>query len=256
MTQNELAFPSLGGGSDMIGGTGSPVELAAAINQAWDPARNEAAVTQSRRGAHMQYWRMCTNPSCYKHKSRATGRNESLGWITVGPDLHTDALEHARYINTKHMTPLPQYGSMPYGELGAANPQLRFKQIIEKGGLHEFPVDQIRAYNWDKIPEVVGARPEVATQRISCELGGCFGRDFLTDEGYRQHVQAVHSKVEGTEAMTRALKGAAQTDPAAIAAAVATAMATIMPEMMNIFAQRMGMPAISTEPLVTKGGKG
>lgn len=208
-------------------------EIANAINPQWG-----APVTarQASRVGMLQYWRKCTKKGCPKHTSRKAGRNLEEGWIVVGPDMAAP-IEHARWINSKHMTPLPQYGSMPYGDSGAANPYTRFKQLLERGGLSEFPVSQLQAYAWDKIPEVLAARPEIATARISCEMG-CAGREFLTEEDYKNHITAWHGEAKGTMAIGKELGKVLQQmptsspDPVAIGAAVSAAIAQMMPALM------------------------
>lgn len=231
-------------------------DIALAINRQW--GGNEIVAQQAVRRGMMQYWRSCTRDNCPKHTNRRSGVNPRKGWIVVGPDMGSP-IEHARWLNTKHMTPLAQYGSMLYGENGAANAYLRYKQLIENGGLHEFPKSQVLAYNWDKIPEVMQYRPDIGpVKRIACELG-CVSRDFLNEDEYKRHIGGWHSESKGTmaigETIGKALKSqqkpaAAETDYAAIGAIVSAALAQAMPSIL----QAMREESAPTAP-AKRGGR-
>jgi hypothetical protein len=219
--------------------------IANAINRQWGP---EVVAHQGRAGAGMlQYWRKCMRMGCPRHTDKFTNTNREMGWVIVGPDMGSP-IEHARWINSKHMTPLPQYGSMSYGVDGAANPYTRFKQLIEKGGLRELPVDQIQAYNWDKIPEVAYAHPDLVISRIPCDLG-CVNRDFLTEEIYKDHISGWHSEAKGTMAIgaelgkvMRQQQQPQAVDAVAIGAAVSAAIAQMMPMIMAGMQQAQQAP--------------
>lgn len=213
-------------------------DLSAAINRQW--GNDVAGARQVNRTGMLQYWRKCQRKGCPRHTDKFERVNLEEGWIVVGPDMGSP-IEHARYINNKHMTPLPQYGSMPHGELGAANPVMRFRQLLERGGLHELPQAQIYAYNWDKIPEVMKYRTDlVPIKRINCSLG-CTNRDFITNEEYQSHISGWHAEAKGTIAIGQELgkvmaaqkqQAAPLTDPLAIGAAVSAAIAQMMPQLM------------------------
>jgi hypothetical protein len=174
--------------------------LLRAINTSYGTERDSASA--NRKDAALIYWRMCSDPVCPKHISRMSGRNDRLGWLVVGTSEGSDAWE---FKHLKHWTPMPEYGWMPYGLEGAAPPERRFLQLIEQGGIKEFPASQLIAYNWDKLPAVQQARPDVANvQRIQCEYGTCYDRQFITEADYRNHVKVWHAKTEGTDAIARA----------------------------------------------------
>jgi len=225
-------------------------DLSNAINRSWGA---DVGIQQGQRSGRLQYWRKCQRKNCPRHTDKFANANLEEGWIVVGPDMGAP-IEHARWINGKHMTPLPQYGSMDYGDLGAANAYYRFKQLIERGGLHEMPKAQIYAYNWDKIPEVMKYRTDLSPiKRIACELG-CTNRDFVTNDDYQTHISGWHSEAKGVVAIGAELGKAmanqkqpvaAPVDPIAIGAAVSAAIAQMMPMMME---QMRGTPAPS-EPV-------
>jgi hypothetical protein len=185
------------------------LNAAYAINQQWKPAESENRAAL--RSAHHIYFRMCADIQCGKHHSLDSGINESAGWITIGPDRASNAIEHTRYIEDKHMTPMPEYGRMPVGMMGASNSALRFRWLLEHPsgrGLFEMPISQIAAYGWDKIPEVRAIRTDCAQiTRIPCGHG-CVNRDFLTDSQYKGHIQVRHAEVATSVAIGDAVKGA------------------------------------------------
>ncbi len=219
-------------GSNQTSGSGAGMEMAAAINNQWgNGPDNSFAVPASKRGSTMQYWKKCERDGCQRHTDKRSGKMLERGWIIVGPSMGSDAPDHARYINSKHMTPLPQYGQMPYGEFGAANAYNRLRQILEHPqGIFEFPAEQMIAYGWDKIPEVVALRTDIAGHiRPICDYSGCFQRDFASSAQLEQHVKAVHPEAQGNESLARVLKNTQ--DPQAMASAMAAAMVAIGPQL-------------------------
>jgi hypothetical protein len=216
-------------------------EVAAAISQRWD---NRDIALPARRGVEMQYWKRCDRDRCYRHTNKRNGLHNGKGWVIVGPSM-AEPLEHARWINEKHMTPLPQYGTMPYGEPGAANPELRYEQILNHpDGIFEFPADQIISFGWDMVPLVAELRPEVANHpRTECVLGGCINRRFATKGGYERHIKAIHREAVGTRAMGEAMRTSIKEsltqpmDAPTVGAAVASAIAEMMPQLSKLMIQ-------------------
>jgi hypothetical protein len=231
MSSNELedAYASAlaTGESEEVTDFSVALDAAYAINQQWRPVeerQNRAAL----RSAHHVYFRMCPDQGCLRHRGLDSGINERAGWITIGPDRASNSIEHTRYIEDKHMTPLPEYGRMPVGMLGASNASLRFKALLEHPsgrGIFEIPLTQLAAYGWDKIPEVRAIRTDCETiTRISCGHG-CVNRSFLTDDQYKVHIQAKHAEVASSVAIGEAVKGAVALnqqafDPTQLATAV------------------------------------
>jgi hypothetical protein len=151
----------------------------------------------------------------------------------VGPDQYSDQPGFQRFKEIKHMTPLPQYGYMPWSVAGASHPSLRFKKLLETpGGINEIPISQIISFEWDKIPEVRAVRPDVPlVDRIPCEFG-CAGRDFITRDDYNQHIQARHEEATAAQALGGAITGAVApqpVDPNTLAAAIAAALQVVLP---------------------------
>ena len=195
----------------------------------------EVALTPRRqRSKEFMYWRTCQRDNCERHV-------EQRGWVTVGPAFQPfTATEYVEFMETKHATPLQDYGHSVSNEM-AIGPS-RFKMLLEKGGIKEFAVDQLIAYGWHRMESVLAARPDVAAavstggfQDYICEHGcpvvGRRARVFSTLEGYKAHVKVAHSESAAPEAVGRAiannLKGNVAgnaPDIASIAAAVVAAM--------------------------------
>jgi hypothetical protein len=183
-------------------------ELMGAIHGSYMDTAGEFAKPMVK-SLRFQYWKKCDRPGCRAHKDKYSGKITEAGWVTVGPTMESDPVRHAEYINRKHMTPLPQYGSAGTGE---KSPLLakgaRYDQILEKGGLNEFPAEQIIAYNWDKIEIIRRLRPDVAhVERFPCPYS-CVDRDFSSPEALLTHNRAVHSDTVGPEATGREMKKA------------------------------------------------
>lgn len=178
-------------------------EAARAITSRWGAAEEEEA--PKRQYLTFQYWRKCTREYCRRHTDKYSGVNLEKGWIFFGPSL-SDEIGHSRYIRVKHAEPLPQYGDYPTGEQSElATPATRFGPIVQKGGIYEFPPEQLIALGWDKIPVIAKMRPDIAGfQRIPCQYG-C-PRDFNSLEDVRTHIQAVHKEVTSQEVAGRNLK--------------------------------------------------
>lgn len=215
-----------------------------AIRRTWRGDDNIQAAN-ARRSSMMMYWKKCERQRCPRHSNPRTGENSEAGWIVVGPSQVTDPMEYSRWINERHMTPLPQYGLVPYGMEGAANPDRRFDAILSHpGGIYEFPISQIVAYNWDLIPEVQEVRPELANvKRYKCTVGGCYDRRFPSEKALEQHIRAVHEDAVATRAMGSVLESAfershrAAVNPDAIASAVAASVAEVIPLVAKMMAE-------------------
>jgi hypothetical protein len=146
---------------------------------------------------HEQYWRFCDRDTCMK-----PGHVKRRGFIVIGPSLKSvkGAFDHESFRNSKHATPLPQYGQYEVGyqlhqQWSEQNPFGRFTPIVtQPGGLAEFPREQIIDLNWHKNPIVLNARPDVAdVPDLPCPFG-CRGRFFTSEDAKKQHIEASHER--------------------------------------------------------------
>lgn len=186
-------------------------DLVSAVQGLWGTDANVAPSLP--KGLKYQYWKQCDRERCRTHYNKHLGYNPQRGWVTIGCTLESAPMEHAEMINQKHMTPLAIYGWSGTGEMSEiVNPKSRWNMILMKGGLIEFPRDQIIAYGWDKEQIVRSLRPDVVgVKRFECPHG-CSGRDWAIDElgvsdAYKTHVKVVHPTVEGPKATADALSG-------------------------------------------------
>lgn len=161
-------------------------------------------ISVAKRNKAMQYWKKCSgvyngNP-CPIHKY-------DFGWVTLGPVMSPlTAIEYTEFQASKHMTPLPQYGqyevgNVPGQDFNVTDQETRFKAIIAKGGIAEFPISQMKAYNWHRFKEIRELFP--ALQEIvdfPCEHG-CIDRVFSNAEIYRTHVKVWHQDVAAPQAI-------------------------------------------------------
>lgn len=162
----------------------------------------DGALSARRRQREVMYWRIfaCTPDQCQAHK-------HSKGWISVGPKLSPQtAVEYTEFMQNKHAQPLTKYGSdvglNPRGGGELQNPATRFDPILRTpGGINEFPDEQIIAYNWHKIPEVLATRPHLAdVPDIKCEYG-CPNHSFNNEAAYNKHLRAMHQEVSSAKAV-------------------------------------------------------
>lgn len=199
------------------------------IFQGLNPSSNDLVISGSiQRGKQLQYWRKCAG--CSRHV-------EELGWIVMGPVMTPlTAVEYTEYQQVKHSTPLPQYGQyftgvVPNQKYNVSRPEERFKAIIEQNGINEFPLDQMIAYNWHRIPLMQKLYPELAAiVDVECEYG-CVDRKFSNPRHYQQHISAFHPEIVAPTAigaqMSKAMAQHGSIDPAMLTqlvAAVVTAM--------------------------------
>ena len=243
-------------------------ELVSAVQGVWG---TDAQVAPSLpKGLRYQYWKKCDKPRCRVHTNKHLGYNPESGWVTIGATNESAPMEHAQMINEKHMTPLPQYGWAGTGEGSELlRKDTRWNQILSKGGLIEFPRDQIIAYGWDKEPIVRQFRPDVlGVKRIECPYG-CKNKDWAIDEegadkAFKTHVKIVHPSVEGPAATAKALSESMEifskqlatdlatksngVDPAMIAAVVAATISALE-------SNRAGNPVPVPAPPVTTEAK-
>src|SRR3990167_2797318 len=155
----------------------------------------------TRNSREVIYWRKCGG--CSRHTN-------DFNWITTGPAMSTHtAVEYSEFQAFKHATPLPQYGRIVTGKVNGqkydiTDPSTRFAYIIEAGGLHEFPIDQMIAYNWHKIPVIKQAVPQLAdVVDIHCEHGCPTNRTFSQMAHYQDHISVMHKEVAQPEAIGR-----------------------------------------------------
>ena len=209
--------------SGMFGGNGEVPEVAGSAG----------------RDRRLQYWRSCGG--CPRH-------TEQNNWIILGPVMGpTSANDYVEFQNSKHATPLPQYGQYLAGKnrnnkYDITEPTQRYRPIIEENGINEFPVDQMVAYNWHRFDVLKKVRPELAfVEDIKCQHG-CPNRLFTSEGSYRAHINVMHKDVSQPEAIGRQFKeaierlGTAQTQTldvatiTAIGIAIAQAMKGETPE--------------------------
>lgn len=190
------------------------------------------AVSLRRKNKSLQYWRKCSG-------TRPNGQNCSIhtqdwNWITTGPVMSPlTAIEYSEFMASKHMTPLSEYGQYEVGLVAGQDYNLsdqfsRFKAILDKGGLKEFPFDQMVAYNWHRIPLIREAFPALQeVVDIRCEHG-CINRLFTKPSDYEAHCQVVHKDAEAPRAIGREfsaaldkMSGVGNVSPEMIAAIVA-----------------------------------
>lgn len=152
----------------------------------------------------VQYWHKCQG--CEYH-------TEENNWITVGPVMTPrTAVEYTEFMQNKHATPLPQYGQYIMGynakqKYDLTNQRTKFQAIIELGGIKEFPLDQMIAYNWHRIPVMVNLIPALGNiVDIPCPY--CAGRKFVHELHLQQHIQAMHREVMQSEAVGRQFNNA------------------------------------------------
>lgn len=161
---------------------------------------NEPILESASRSKEVQYWKKCTG--CEYH-------TEELGWVTTGPVMTPrTAIEFTDFQANKHATPLPQYGHYIVGKVAGqkydlTDSQRRFQAIIELGGVHEFPLDQMIAYRWDKFPVMRQVQPALNDVKpIPCEYG-CVGRTFITPNQLQNHMQVIHKEAVQPDAIGR-----------------------------------------------------
>ena len=195
---------------------------------------SDIAIAPRRRSKEHMYWKSCQRADCQRHI-------EQRGWVTTGPAFQPfTATEYVEFMEFKHATPLPEYGSSVSNEISIG--PTRFKMFLEKGGIKEFPIDQLVAYGWHRMESVLTARPDVAEATTTlreyvCEHGcpvvGPRARIFSTLEGYKAHTKVMHSEAAAPEAVGRAIANTLQRgagvnapDVASIAAAIVSALQT------------------------------
>lgn len=198
------------------------------INQIYPQSGGNLTPSSIDRSKKLQYWRKCKG--CELH-------SQENNWIVLGPTMSPmTAMEFAEYQNSKHATPLPQYGQYivgkhPNQKYDVTVPGERFRYIIEQDGINEFPIDQMIAYNWHRYEALQKIYPELkAVVDIPCEHG-CVNRKFTSQEQYNSHISVMHKDVAQPEAIGRQFRAAIETmnsngktDIAAIVAAVMAAM--------------------------------
>lgn len=182
------------------------------------------------RGKRLQYWKKCEG--CAIH-------TQEKGWVVLGPVMSPNtAMEFAEYQNSKHATPLTQYGQyltgrVPNQKYNITDAGERFRYIIEQDGIREFPIDQMIAYNWHRYEALQNIFPELKlVVDIHCEHG-CVDRKFTSQDSYNAHINVMHKDVAQPEAIGRQFRAAIESmngnssdNIAAIVAAVMAAMQT------------------------------
>ena len=174
----------------------------------------EARIVEGRVNRQIMYWRACPSrlhPNCEQHKN-------NQDFIIMGPAMSRyTSQEYSDFIDVKHAEPLTQYGSQEAGDMWKA--ETRFGQIIAKGGLKEFSIQQMVDLGWHELPGVLAARPELKGAVTLLCPQKCARRKFygITLE------QAQGSLTKHMAVMHRDTVG-----PAAIGAEMAKAISQIM----------------------------
>ncbi len=248
-----IATP-IGAPGSILGANGQPgsafTDLQRAITQQWGDSSDYAP--ERKKSLAYMYFRMCDRQPCARH-SDASGHNERLGWIAIGPSESSDPFGFNRHKYNKHWTPLPQYGEQYVGPTSEmANGITRFSAMMLAGGIYDFPASQIVAYAWDKMAIIRQYRPDVIPffeGRLTCEYG-CVGRDFVDLPALRKHFETNHKDVVAQEASGRQMKEAMELLAGKLLAGAPsqaldpTVMATAMAMAIELVeARRSGAPA-------------
>lgn len=187
---------------------------------------------------HFQFWKMCERPQC-----QISGHVERRGYIIPGfADKSMHGAEIVReFAEATHGTPLPQYGvyssyvndvndegKSTYANLGAFtdhNPRMPFNEYtpmididisskdaiapgVERapGGLHEFPVKQLREYRFHHQPIVKMVRPDACAEPdYTCDW--C-GNTYPVRAHLTSHTQSVHPQMVQGQVQADAIKDA------------------------------------------------
>ena len=207
-------------------------DLAMAISNQWGEAEEDQV---KRKDLEYIYWKRCERERCFRHSDKLTGVNLQRGWVVTGPSEASDPRGFDRYVRAKHMTPLPQYGAFPIGEASIiTGGRTRLIELVNRGGLLEVPLDQMIAYNWDKIPLLRMNVPALTgVNRWPCKYG-CIGRDFTSQDGYKEHIKAIHENLMVQEATAETFKAAIEMlgDKLIAAQSAGTAIAPMDPTVM------------------------
>jgi len=168
-------------------------------------ANGDIALSNRRRGRELMYWHGCQREDCNRHI-------EQRGWILLGPAFNPfTSVEYVEFMQSKHATPIEGYGNV---SMDLATGPTRFKVLLEKNGLKEFPLDQLVAYGWHRSATLLQARPDLAeaigkVQEYACEHGcptvGPRARVFSSLEAYKQHTKVNHQETAAPEAVGRAI---------------------------------------------------
>lgn len=165
------------------------------------------AESAQQRAKEVIYWRKCGG--CDYH-------TRDNGYITIGPAMSPrTAIEYSEFQSTKHATPLPQYGRYVVGNVKGqkydlTNPATKYQAIIELGGIHEFPLEQMIEYNWHRYEVLRRVRPELANaldNEIEC-IHGCANRRFNTKIDFQKHCEVMHKDIIQSESIGRQFKEA------------------------------------------------
>jgi hypothetical protein len=178
---------------------------------------NDQAMSSGRKNKQLQYWRKCTG----RHNGNICSIHRSdLGWITTGPVMtNLTAIEYTEFMASKHATPLPQYGQYEVGIVPGQEFDLtgiehgissRYKAIVFKNGIKEFPLDQMIAYNWHRIEPIREAFPALKeVVDISCTH--CPDRLFTQQKDLDTHTSIMHKESAAPEAIGNAIKQGMET---------------------------------------------
>lgn len=152
----------------------------------------------------LQYWKKCSGVR--ENGMPCSIHTQDLGWVTTGPVMTPlTANEYSEFSVSKHATPLPQYGAYEVGnvkgqEYNITDQYSRFRAILDKGGLMEFPIDQMVAYGWHRTP-IRDIVPELQNfADIRCEMG-CANRLFISEMDYINHCSVMHKETEAPKAI-------------------------------------------------------
>ena len=189
---------------------------------------NELAAP-ARGSRQFQYWRNCEREDCNRHKKQQ-------GWLMLGPAFQPNtATEYVEFIRNKHATPLDAYGTSSDNSM-AVGPN-RFDMMLKKGGIKDFPIEQLIAYGWHRSKTILDSRADLAKavkdlHEYSCEHGcpttGVSAKIFSTIEDYKTHEKVMHPEASAPAAVGRAIASTLQREGASNGADIASIVTAVI----------------------------
>jgi hypothetical protein len=142
------------------------------------------------------------------------------GWVTIGSanPIEIDRQEE------KGMIPLRKYGKFAYPFDRASGVDVsreRYKIILQSGGAHEFPVEQILELGWHRRPPYRGVKfPQLRGVEIHDVRCPVCRRVFLNGDLLAKHESVVHRERSTNNQLARAIADANQSGNAPVAEAL------------------------------------
>lgn len=135
------------------------------------------------------------------------------GWIVIGPAWATEFVRQSK----KGMQPLTAYGEFhKQNKDGWNSVQEPWRRILQLGGAHEFPLEQVREHGWHRKPPYLGvAFPQLDDARdmgalpddVQCPT--C-RKPYLSTEDLQRHELIAHKEQSSNTQLARALAEAQQ----------------------------------------------